>query len=249
MGLSAIQLSTAEPQIKAKPLDIDVEATPKRAENPRPEKRGITKSLQNQKNQTSGYKVALIEATKILSDAALRALGRSLEPSGPNLEIKDRLIRGVIRGPWEAGRKLFEVISSNFLYGKEELITKDQTKVALTRAFEHVPATIIIEPNSSEGIGRLGAGLANVLLRIGTRFGSHKAGIIDWKSFLSVGPEKEIAVKTLGRAGGLLFRDNPFISRMFEQTLINTGVNHKLWNCIEGKTKPEDQEATFITAA
>lgn len=202
----------------------------------------VPKVLTPQKNQQTGFIVVLIEGAKIMADALLRAFGRGLEP-------KDNpLFRGLIRGPFELCRKYAEVIYSNFLDGKKTLINSKEAKVASTRAFEHVPATMLFESNVYEGLGKIGAGFVNVLLRLGTRYGSHKAGAIDFKDFLGVGPVKEVIVKTLGRVGGLVFTENPFISRVFEQSLINTGINTKLWKYIEGNSKKED-EVNYFTAA
>lgn len=168
-------------------------------------------------------------------DAAVRSPLRQIEKS-----IENPLLRGAYRFVSEVGRKSSEAAFVNNMKGDANF-TKDDFVRSLTRAAEHVPATLAIDSNHlveyasffekfvpfEQAIPKVFAGFGNIGIRLATRVGLYKTGSVDRDGLREKGMLDELISRSLFRALNVT-SDNPFMSmgsRVVEQSLINLNLH------------------------
>jgi len=141
--------------------------------------------------------------------------------------IESQLLRVLYRLVTELARKTSELAFMNVLDKKKVFSMKDFIDGSV-RALEHVPATVMVEPNLFDStIPRVLAGIGNMAVRFVTRFGFYATKSIDRDAL----GEKNMLDEFTSRS---LFRvvytnsDNLVIAigtRILEQLLINLNLH------------------------
>ncbi len=140
--------------------------------------------------------------------------------------IENKPLRILYRLVSESARKISESAFVKML--SNEKFTKQDLKGSFFRALEHIPATVVIEPNLFEGaIPRMLAGLGNMAVRLATRFGFYKVNAISHEELNERNVFDELASRAGYRAINTLTEylpDNAAAgigTRILEQLLIN----------------------------
>ena len=163
--------------------------------------------------QDSAYNVVKAGVRSVF-DAGMRTFIRQAED--PHNNIQGALVRGAL----EPVRKNAEGLLVNALNGRFDL-TRNEMKLNTLRGLEHVPSRLFIKPSLaySNPAMRVLAGLADVLGRKATSYGSYKAGAMEWKDFGHKNLTKDIGTRSLGRL--ISINGNTPISNFVQQLGMN----------------------------
>jgi hypothetical protein len=158
-------------------------------------------------------------ARSVVDAFLLRAAPRLLETY-----ISNPVLRAGYRFVTEIGRKNIESVFVNYLERKP--FTAKDFKIGLSRAFEHVPATLVLEPNTfNSPVLKILAGLGNMGVRFAARLGLPKADVAN-----PVAPNG-VMNDFFSRSVFRIFSINSdnsligFLSRGFEQLFINLDLH------------------------
>ena len=141
--------------------------------------------------------------------------------------IDSQPLRVLYRLGTESVRKTSEIAFLNVLDNKKTLSFSDLARGA-TRALEHLPATVAVEPSFFEGsIPRALAGLGNMAVRFAARFGFYKINATSREALGEKNLLDEFTSRSLARVIPVNF-DNPTAGigmRILEQLVIDLNLH------------------------